>query len=111
ERPVVDQRIAGTGVEGDERTVRSHPGDVADAADIDDGNGLLHSGAPGQRLVIERHQRRALPACCHIRAAKVAYDVDTCEPRQHIAETDLNGAAAFGLMEDRLAVKADYRDI
>ena len=74
--PVVDQRVAGPRVEGEHLVAPADPGDVGDAAEIEDRERALQSG--GERGVIERHERRALAARGNVGAAEIADDVDPC---------------------------------
>ncbi len=110
ERPIIDQSIAGAGIEGDQ-ILRSlpHPGDIADAAQVQHRQGALRQGG-GQGLVIERYEGRALPAIGDIRAAEIADGIDAGEPRQQPSIADLPGAALLGLMQHRLAMEAEHRD-
>ena len=90
--PVVDQRVARPGVEGED-VVRSvaDPGHVADAAKVQHRERLRQPG--GERGVIERRERRPLPAGRDVGAAEVADDVDPGQPREQRAVADLPGAA------------------
>ena len=71
--PVVEQRIAGAGVEGDQFAVASDPCHVRHAADVQEGDGPLRQRS-GQGPVIDRHKRRALPASGDIGGAHVIDD-------------------------------------
>ena len=90
--PIVDQRVARPGVEG-ENLVRSvaDPGHVADPAEVQHRERLRQTG--GQRGVVQRRQRRPLPAGGDIGAAEIADDIDPGQPRQQRAVADLPGAA------------------
>ena len=102
--PIVDRPVARPGVERQQRAVGADPGHVADAADIH------HGERPRQlareRRMIDRHQRRPLPARFHVGDAQVADHLHAGRARQRSAVADLPGEAAFGAMGDRLAVEA-----
>ena len=69
--PVVDRPVARPGVEGEQRAVRADPGHVGDAADIHHGERPRQIAREG--CVIDRHQRRALPARRDVGAAQVVH--------------------------------------
>ena len=68
---IVDQRIAGSGVEGDEIGIAVDEGDVGDAAEIEHGDGMRALEQADQRAMEHRHDRRALPAGGDIGGAEV----------------------------------------
>ena len=79
--PIVDRRIAGTGIEGQHLIVGADIGDIGHAADID------HHQRPAPALrasaaMIERHEGRALPARRDIGAAEIVDHIDAGQPRQ-----------------------------
>ena len=123
--PVVDEGVARPGVERDQRAVTPDPGDVADAADVDDRHRPL--GQPGgKRAMIDGRQRRTLAAGRRIGSAQVVDDVDAdarseSRPvanldRQHarnLIGDELGGAERFDhlqLVQDRLAMESDDID-
>ena len=61
--------------------------------------------------MIDRQQRRALPACNDIGLAQIRDHRDAKRPGQPRAITNLPGPAAFRPMGERMAVKADHADI
>src|SRR5947208_14498500 len=72
--PIVDQRIAGTRVEGEDLVLAAvspwpDPGDIADPAEIEDGERLRQIG--GERGMVERRQRRPLAARRDVGAAEI----------------------------------------
>ena len=71
--PIVDQRVAGARIEGEDFVLTAaspwpDPGDIADPAEIEDGERLRQIG--GERGMVEGRQRSPLPArggrspCC-----------------------------------------------
>ena len=81
QHPVIDHGIARAGVEGQQRAVASDPGDVGDAADVEHDDGPLRQ-LGRQRAVIDRRQRRALPAGGAVGRAQVVDHVDADAPRR-----------------------------
>jgi hypothetical protein len=59
----------------------------------------------------DRHHRRALPARGHVRSAKIVDHGNAEPPSERASVAELHGEPAFRLVRDRLAVKADHRDI
>ena len=111
QRPVVDQGIAGACIESDQvLPPLPHPGDIADAAQIQHRQRPLRQGRR-QGLVIERHEGRALPAIGDIGAAEIAHRIDAREPCQQTSIADLPCSAFLGLVQHRLAVEAEQPDI
>ena len=72
--PVVEQGAARAGVEGADLAVVAEPGQVGDAADVEDGERPLE--AAGQGGVVERRQGRALAAGGEVAAAEIRDHVD-----------------------------------
>ncbi len=60
--------------------------------------------------MIERHERRALPARLDIGAPKVADDIDARARGEQRALSKLHGAPLLGTVQHRLTVKADDVD-
>ena len=102
--PGIKQGIGGAAV----KTLRTAPGlqnaQVGNAAQIEHGQLGMGSGCGGcsrgravrlspQRLVKHRHQRRALPACGDVAAAKVAGNGDARQLCQQSAMHQLQGVA------------------
>ena len=107
---VVDQRIAGAGVEGDEIGVAVDEGHVGDAAEIEHADRMRALELAHQGAMEHRHDRGALPAGGDIGGAEV---IDHGDPqpggeRRPIAELDRE--AAFGPVQDGLAVETDHAD-
>jgi hypothetical protein len=63
-----------------------------------------------QRAMIDRHQRRALPARRDIGGAEVVHNRDAERLRQRGSIADLHREMAFGAMQNGLAVKSDNID-
>ena len=76
--PLVDQRIARPGIEGDRIAGFGHIGNVRNAADIDEDDGIAASEGLRQRArkrrVIGRNERRPLPAKGHVVRPHVEHD-------------------------------------
>src|SRR4029077_9111081 len=77
--PIVDQRVAGAGVEGDDiggtrLTPWADPGDVADPAEVEHRTRFRKIG--GERGVVERRERGALAAGSDVGAAEIGDDID-----------------------------------
>ena len=107
-QPVVDQRIARPGVEGDQAAVLADPGHVGDSADIEHRDRTRNPGS--DRRVHDRRQRRPLPSRGDVGGAEVGDDVDPGglgEPRR---VADLPGSALFRRVQQRMAVEADQID-
>ena len=64
----------------------------------------------GECGVIDRNQRRALPAMNHVVGAHVVDDRNAGRLRKKRAVADLDGQRLVRAMEHGLAVKADYID-
>src|SRR6476646_11488006 len=93
--PIVDQRVAGASVEGEDFALTAagrwpDPGDIADPAEIEDCERLRQIG--GERGVIEGRQRSPLSARCDIGAAEIADDIHPGKTRQQGAVADLPGS-------------------
>ena len=93
--PIVDQRVAGARIEGEGfvLTVPSpwpDPGDIADPAEIEDGERLRQ--IRGERGVVEGRQRSPLPARRNIGAAEIGNHVRAGKTRQQGAVADLPGS-------------------
>ena len=108
--PVVEQRIARTGVERQDFVLfRPDPGQVAHPAEVEHGERFLQ--IRGEGGVIERRERRALPALGHVPAAKVADHVQTRLGGEQRAVAQLARQARFGRVQDGLAVESGNGDL
>ncbi|EPX86450.1 hypothetical protein ruthe_01265 [Rubellimicrobium thermophilum DSM 16684] len=111
---IVDGRVGGTGVEGEERPrlfgppgTGIEPGEIAYPPQIEDGNRLCLACPARQRPVIEGGKRRPLAPQTDIGGAEVP-DHGQAEPfGQSRAIARLMGAPSPRLMREGLAVKAD----
>jgi tyrosyl-tRNA synthetase len=109
EEPVVEEGVPGPGVEGEELVLaRPDPGDVGDAADIEDGDGFLETR--GERGVEDRRERRPFAARRDVGRAEIGDDGETGLRCKERAVADLPGAALFRPVQDGVAVKADEVD-
>ena len=84
------------------------PGHIADAAEVQHRERLPQTG--GERGVVQRRERRPLPAGGDIGAAEIADDIDPGQPRQQRAVADLPGAALLGTVQDRVPMEPDQVD-
>jgi hypothetical protein len=111
----VDHAVAGAGVEGGDLAARADEGDVGHAADVEHGQRRLQPRGLGPGQVVDRGQRRALPAGRHIRRAEVVGHRDAGLLRQPRPVAELHraaGDAGLGpLVQHRLAVHADQVDV
>ena len=111
EHVVVQQRVAGPGIAGNQGIGAVDIGDVGDAADIDHDHRPLALQRLGERAVIDRHKRRALAAGGDIRGAKIMHDRDMDGLGQRRRIADLHGHFLRRPVQHGLAVKADNIDI
>ena len=107
--PIVDQGVAWPGVEGGQRAIGGDVGEIGDPADIEKGRGALRQ-LGGQRAVIGRHERRALPTGGHVGRAHIIGDVDARQSRQQRAIAQLHGQSGIGPVQHGLPVKTDDID-
>ena len=83
-----DERIAGPGIKGEERSIRADPGDVADPADIEESQ-WQHFKARGQRPVIDRYQGSTPTAGSDVIGAQIMDDPGLEAARQQRTVTQL----------------------
>ncbi len=107
--PVVDQAAGHASVEGQEIASLPNDGDIGDAAEVQDRHGLAQVVRQG--AMIDRHQRSPLPARRDIGAAQIANYRNSERSGERRAVADLPRPAPFRPMRDRVAVKADDRDV
>ena len=107
EHKVVKQSVTRPGIAGDQDIGSIDIGDVGDAAEIHHGDRSLAIERLRQRAVIDRHERRALPARGDIGRAEIMHhrDMDGLGERGGIA--DLHGHSLRRPVQHGLAVKAD----
>ena len=108
--PVVDQGVAGPGIEGDEPLVRPDEGDVGDAAEIEDGERPFEPAHLGEGAVEDGHQRSPLPSPLHVGGTKIVDHGDAEAPGERGAVAELHRQARFRTVQHRLAVEADHVD-
>jgi len=108
---IIQQRVTGPGVAGDQRVVAIDIADVGNAADIDHNDRPLALQRLRQRAVIDRNERRALPAGRDVGGAEIVHhgNMDGLGKRRRVA--DLHGEPAVGPVQHGLAVEADDVDI
>ena len=108
--PVVDHGVAGAGIECQQLAGAPDPGDVRNAADIEDGDRPLRQ--PGRKCaVVDGSERGALSAGGAVRRPQVVDHVDADAARQKGAIAELDRHALLGRMPDGVAVKADHIDV
>jgi len=105
--------MPGPGVEGQKRArrlgaglARIDPGQIADTAEVEESHRRLQLHPAGQGEMIERRQRRALPAQLHIGAAKIPHHRQDQNRSHHRAVARRMGAAPARIMRQGRAVKA-----
>ena len=86
-------------------------GDVGDAADINHDDRPLALQRLGQRAVIDRHERRALPAGGDVGGAEIMHDGNMDRLGQAAASPICTVNPALGPVQHGLAVKADDVDV
>ena len=110
--PLIEERVAGAGVEPDDRRARAgrQVGDVGDAADVDDG--AAGPGGVKQPVVKGRHQGRALAAGGEVARAEIGHGRDAGALGDDRRVAHLERERLFGLrvMAQGLAVAADGAD-
>ena len=111
EHVIVEQRVAGPGIAGDQGIGAVDIGDVGDAADIDHHDRPFALQRLRQRAMIDRHKRRALPAGGDIGGAEIMHDRDMDGLGQRCGIADLHGHFLRRPVQHGLAVKADDIDI
>ena len=107
---IVKERIARSGIASDQLAAVDI-GHVGDAADIEDRDRRLGAEPPHQRLVKDRRERRALPAGRDIGSAKIIDHGNAKPLGQDAPVADLHRQPALRPVQQRLAVKADGRQI
>ena len=108
---IIHQRIARPGIEGENFIAFADPRHIRHTANIHNRHGTRQSIRQRPRAVIQRQERRALPARLYIRAAKIGNDINPGCSGQRIAIADLQRKAVIRVMRNRLPVKADDIDI
>ena len=106
--PIIDQRVAGTGVEGEELTRPADPGDIGDAADVEDRERFRQRRS--ESGMEQRGERRPLAAGGDIGGAEIGDHVEPEKARQQRAVAQLPAAALGRAMQDRVAVEPDDID-
>ncbi len=107
---VVDQRVAGPGIAGDELGTAVDEGDVGDAAQIKYTDGMRALEQAQHGAMKHRHHRCAVPSGGDVGGAKVV-DHGNAEPAgERGAVAELDGEAAIGTVQDGLAVEAHHCD-
>ncbi len=111
EHVIVEQRVAGPGIAGDQRIGAIDVGDVGDAADIDHDHRALALERLGERAVIDGYERCALAAGGDIGGAEIMHDRDMDGLGEGRGIADLHGHLLRRPMQHGLAVKADDIDV
>ncbi len=108
--PIIDQRIAGPGVEGQERAVSSDPRHVGNTADIEECNRSF-CDVGGHGTMIDRRERCPLSAELDIVGTQVINDGDAGLVGQELAIPKLHCEVLMRPVQHRLAVEADDIEI
>ena len=90
--PIVDQGVAGAGIEGEDMRILADPGHVRDAADVEHRDRFWQLGS--QRRVKQRSQRRSLAAGGDVGGAEICDHLPAEPVRQRRAVADLPSPAA-----------------
>ena len=72
--PVVEEGIAGSGIEGEEPVAGIDESHVRDAADVEDRQRRLQARGVGEGAMEHRHERRPLPALGDVGGAEIVDD-------------------------------------
>ena len=111
--PGIQQSVAGSGVETDDRGRRipADEGHIGDAADVDDG--AIVPFIPEKPAMEGRYEGCALAACGHVAAPEVSHCRDTGAfgNAAWIADLQRKGLSPGGAMPKRLAVGADRANV
>ena len=107
---IVEQRVAGPGVAGNQG-IAVDIGDVGDAADIEHDDRPFALQRLRERAVIDRHERRALPAGGDVGGAEIVHDRNMDRPRQRSGIADLHRHLLGGTVQHGLAMEADDVDV
>ena len=112
--PLVDQGVAGPGIERHRIASHGHVGDVGNTADVDEddrkASRIRLRQRTGERRMVGRHQRSALPAMNHVVGAHVINHRQAGPLRQKAAVTQLDGQSNFRAVQNGLAVETNqYR--
>ncbi len=111
EHVIVEQRVAGSGIAGDQDIRAIDVGDVGDAADINHDDRAFALQRLRQRAVVDRHERRALPAGVDVGRAEIMHDRDVDRFRKRRAIADLHGHLLRRPVQHGLAVESDDIDV
>src|SRR5215217_5521675 len=107
--PVIDQSIAGTGIEGKNFLSLANKGDIGNPADVEKCQGAGWDRC-GESAMINRNEWCALATSGDIGGAEIADDGHTKLTRKQRTIAQLNREVLGRAMEDGLAVKADHVD-
>ena len=108
-RPIVKRRIARPRVERDQLALGPDIGDIRDTADIHHRQRQLHVSREHQ--MVERHERRPLPARGDIGKPKFVHHGNAGRARKLCPVADLPGAPVRRTMQDGLSVETDHGDV
>ena len=108
---IVEQRVAGPGIAGDQGIGAIDVGDIGDAADINHYHRAFALKRLGERAVIDGYEGCALPAGSDIGGAEIMHDRDMDGLGECSCIADLHGHLLRRPMQHGLAVKADDIDV
>jgi len=107
-RPIIEQCVSWPAIKAANGAIGTQYAQIADAAYIAHHPG--RSRRTEHRGVKCRHQRRALPACRDVAAAKIGDDVDTAQFCEQRGVVGLARVSPLRPMADGLAMHADRTD-
>ncbi len=112
--PLIHQAIGGAGIHGHQAFI-GNGGDIGHAAEIDNHQRQVEFGILHQRLMINRHQWRRLPACLDIRLTEITDHRHTGHIGEGLAIEQLYGPAFDtrfrSLMQDGLTMGTQHIEI
>jgi hypothetical protein len=106
---IVDQRVGRTGVAGD-RVRAINKRDIRDAAEIEHRDRVRPFERRRERLMIDRNQRRPLPARRNVGGAEIKNHRDADLARERRAVAELDGQTLLRPVQDGLAMKPHHVD-
>ena len=107
--PLVDQRISRPAVIGDDIAFGADKRQIGNAADIDEYQRGCLVGTLGKRGMIDRNERRALPAKCHVMSAHIMHDGNAGSIAPEARHRPVaRSQRRIGAVKNGLPVKSDH---